>query len=87
MTTDEVIAHLDQAGVPAATLNAFPRRMEPSGEHPGDKVFRVPVATGDGRFMAVSFSFGRPDADEALNWAPVWRAVDGPFTRQELEAG
>jgi hypothetical protein len=85
MTTDEVITLLDQGGVPPEMLGTFPRRMEPSGEHPGNKVFRVPVATADGRFMAVSFSFGQPDDDEALNWAPVWHCVDGPFTREQLE--
>lgn len=83
MTTDEVLAALAKYGI---LVPPFPLRLEPDGDHPGDKVYRFPVPLADGRYLAVSWSFGQPNDDELRNWEPVWHAVDGPMTRAELEA-
>lgn len=84
MTTDEVLEILGRHCSPTDILDHFQARMEPDGPHPGDKVFRVPVPTRDGRYMAVAFMFGQPDADETLNWQARWVAVEGPATLEEL---
>lgn len=85
MTDEEVLAVIRQYAGEAAAVS-FPMRLEPAGDHPGDKVFRVPVPLPDGRYLAVAFSFGQPDADAMANWKPRWHRVDGPATREELEA-
>ena len=63
----------------------FPVRSEPREGHPGDRVFLYPVALADGRYLAVAWMFGQPDADEARNWKVRWHSVHGPMTRPELE--
>jgi hypothetical protein len=86
MTDDEVLDVLSEFGVETEPP-PFPMRMEPSGaEHPGDKVFRFPVPLPDGNYLAVSWMFGYPDPDEMINYKVRWQSVDGPFTRDALEA-
>jgi hypothetical protein len=85
MTTDEVLDELERFCSSGDIEKHFHQQLEPQGEHPGDKVFRMPVPARDGRFMAVSFMFGQPDADEELNWALRWVAVQGPATLEELQ--
>lgn len=82
MTTDEMLAALAEHGIDSAP---FPMRVQPDGEHPGDKVFRFPVQLDDGRFLAVAWSFGQSDPDEMLNWLPHWHSVDGPMSLAELQ--
>jgi hypothetical protein len=85
LTYDEVIEEITQLGAGYA-VPTFPSRVQPSGEHPGpEKVFRIPVSLPGGSFAAVSFSFGQPSDDPVRNWQPLWRSVDGPMTREELE--
>jgi hypothetical protein len=85
MTDDEMLGELASRGARPEHIDVFPMRLEPNGEHPGDKVFRIPVPLQDGSFLAVAFSFGQPSDDEMENWKPRWRAVDGPMNREELE--
>lgn len=87
MTDDEVIAKVFEHGG-AGAVAGFPMRIAPDGGHPGDKVFRLPVALPqlDGEmYLAVSFSFGQPSDDAMEDWRPRWQSVDGPMTREELE--
>lgn len=82
MTTDEMIAALAARGLEPW----FELRQQPvNGPHPGERVFRFPRQLPDGSYVAVAWSFGRPDPDEALNWLPVWHSVDGPMTLAELQ--
>lgn len=86
MTEEEVASALGEYGLP---LTALPyTRAEPKdGQgHPGDRVFLFPVELADGRYLAVSWMMGYPDADEMANCKLRWESVDGPFTRPELEA-
>jgi hypothetical protein len=78
----------------AAGASMFPMRIAPEDgqPHPGkDKVFRTPVqvyghAAGAEQYVVISWSFGQPSDDEMLNWRPVWRKLEGPMTRAELDA-
>lgn len=85
LTYEQVVETLAEFGAVHAE-RAFPPRIQPSGSHPGqEKVFRIPVALPDGMFLVVAFSFGQPSDDAVENWRPLWRSVDGPMTREELE--
>ena len=85
MTYDEVIAELTARGAVSGTLALLPRRFEPVGQADPEGTFLLPVETQDGRYLAACFSFGRSDPDPALDWEPVWRSVEGPMTREQLE--
>jgi hypothetical protein len=67
-------------------LDTFPLRYEPVNGAADDRVLIRPVPCPDGRYLAVSFRFGHEDPDEMISWKPEWLGVDGPFTREELEA-
>lgn len=69
-----------------ALLPSFPMRMQPDGDHPGDKVFPLAMPLPGGGYLAVLFSFGQPSADEFDEWRPRWRAVKGPMSLDELKA-
>lgn len=84
LTDDEVLTAIQHHG---GDPTMFQLRYEPEGAHPGDKVFRRVYPVADDRYVTVSFQFGQPSADEYENWRPVWLGVDGPYTREELEAG
>ncbi len=83
MTEDEMLAALAEHGI---TDPPFPVRAEPDGAHPGDRVFWFPVALPDGRYLGVSWSFGHPSEVAEDDWKIRWHAVEGPLTREELEA-
>lgn len=85
MTDDEVLAVIrEHAGDEVA--DRIPMRLQPQGDHPGEKEFRMPVPLEDGRYLAVRFTFGTESDDAMESWKPTWIAVDGPSTREELEA-
>lgn len=84
LTEDQVLAALAAHGV---TAPPFPLRMEPADgqPHPGGRVFWFPVILADGRYLGIAWSFGQPSDDAMESWKPVWHAVHGPMTREELE--
>jgi hypothetical protein len=86
MTDEEVLEFVQEHAGPAVAA-AFPVRIAPQAgqDHPGDKVFRIPVSAGNGQYIAVGFSFGQPSDDEMLSWKPRWCSLHGPMTREELE--
>lgn len=86
LTDGDVQEFLTRHGGTAAA-GAFPMRFAPEDgqPHPGNRVFRAPVELPDGRYLVISFSFGQDNADAMLAWKPVWHALEGPVTRQELE--
>lgn len=66
-------------------VSVFPMRMQPDGEHPGDKVYPLAVELPSGQFLAVLFSFGYPSDDALEDWKPRWRDVRGPMTIEDLQ--
>lgn len=66
-------------------VSVFPMRMQPDGEHPGDKVYPLAVELPSGQFLAVLFSFGYPSEDALEDWKPRWRDVRGPMTIEDLQ--
>lgn len=86
MTDEEVFAVLAGYGVSPSALPFVRTEPQDGQPHPGDRVFRFPVVLGEDSYLAVAWSFGQPDPDEMLNWHLVWHSVDGPMTRDELEA-
>jgi hypothetical protein len=69
-----------------AAVATFPLRYEPTGAHPGDKVFYLPLqAREPGQFIVIGFMFGSPSADEMRNYKARWHSLSGPMSRAELE--
>lgn len=86
MTEEEVAAALSEYGLGLAALPYTRSEPKDGQEHPGDRVFLFPVELADGRYLAVAWMMGYPDADEMSSCKHRWQHVAGPFTRPELEA-
>lgn len=88
LTEGDVQAFLTERGGPG-TAAGVPMRyqMEDGQDHPGDKVFRVPVPLPDGCYLVLSFTMGYDSEDPVEAWKPFWKKLEGPVTLGELEAG